>query len=476
LIFGRFATKLFFLSAMTFSVLKFLFICLEVLLLFNLLILVHELGHFLAARWRGLIVEKFAIWFGKPIWSKKINGVEYRLGSIPAGGYVAIPQLAPMEALEGRVETDRSQLPPVRPLDKIIVAAAGPAFSLGLAFLMAVIVWFVGKPESESDSTIIGYVKPGGPAETAGLRIGDRILAVDGHPVNRFFGGTDGVKWRVIRSEGDTIPFQVERNGEMLTINSGWAKPATASWRRPALREVQIGPRVLPGVGFVLRGSVADKAGLKANDLIVAVNGKPIFNLDEIVPFLKQSAGGTLTFTVQSDGQSRPIEVPVPRATEADANAPMDLGIDWGRVVFNHPTPWSQVKDAATSIFRMVGALLSPKSDVKAAHFSGPVGIMRLYYQVFETNYGWQLALSLSVLINVNLAILNLLPFPVLDGGHIVLAIVEGVRRKPINVHVLETVQTACAVLLIGFMLYVTFFDVGDMFVTGQKEVSEQTK
>lgn len=458
------------------SVLKFLFICLEVILLFNLLILVHELGHFLAARWRGLVVEKFAIWFGKPIWSRTINGVEYRLGSIPAGGFVAIPQLAPMEALEGRVEMDRSQLPAVKPLDKIIVAAAGPAFSLGLAFLMAAIVWFVGKPESESDSTIIGYIKPGGPAENAGLRVGDRILAVDGHPVNRFMGGTDGVKWRVIRSEGETIPFQVERNGEVLTINSGWAKPATASWRRPALREVQIGPRIVPGIGFVIRGSVAEKAGLEADDLIVAVNGKPIFNLEEIVPFLKENAGQSITLTVIRKGQTIPIVLPVPSATATNANAPMDLGIDWGRVVFSHPTPWSQVKDAATSIFRMVGALLSPKSDVKAAHFSGPVGIMRLYYQVFETNYGWQLALSLSVLINVNLAILNLLPFPVLDGGHIVLAIIEGVRRKPINVRVLEAVQTACAVLLIGFMLYVTFFDVGDIFATRPKASPEQTK
>lgn len=458
------------------SVLKFLFICLEVILLFNLLILVHELGHFLAARWRGLVVEKFAIWFGKPIWSRTINGVEYRLGSIPAGGFVAIPQLAPMEALEGRVEMDRSQLPAVKPLDKIIVAAAGPAFSLGLAFLMAAIVWFVGKPESESDSTIIGYIKPGGPAENAGLRVGDRILAVDGHPVNRFMGGTDGVKWRVIRSEGETIPFQVERNGEVLTINSGWAKPATASWRRPALREVQIGPRIVPGIGFVIRGSVAEKAGLEADDLIVAVNGKPIFNLEEIVPFLKENAGQSITLTVIRKGQTIPIVLPVPSATATNADAPMDLGIDWGRVVFSHPTPWSQVKDAATSIFRMVGALLSPKSDVKAAHFSGPVGIMRLYYQVFETNYGWQLALSLSVLINVNLAILNLLPFPVLDGGHIVLAIIEGVRRKPINVRVLEAVQTACAVLLIGFMLYVTFFDVGDIFATRPKASPEQTK
>jgi regulator of sigma E protease len=458
------------------SVLKFFFICLEVILLFNLLILVHELGHYLAARWRGLVVEKFAIWFGKPIWSKKINGVEYRLGSIPAGGYVAIPQLAPMEALEGRVETDRSQLPAVKPLDKIIVAAAGPAFSLGLAFLMAFIVWFVGKPESESDSTIIGYVKPGGPAENAGLRAGDRILAVDGHPVHRFMGGTDGVKWRVIRSEGDKISFKVDRNGEVLTIDSGWAKPVTAGWRRPALREVQIGPRIMPGVGFVIRSSIADKAGLKADDLIVSVNGKPIFNLEEIVPFLKENAGRSIVLSVNRRGQILPIELPVPSVTADDPNAPMDLGIDWGRVVFSHPTPWSQVKDAATSIFRMVGALLSPKSDVKAAHFSGPVGIMRLYYQVFETNYGWQLALSLSVLINVNLAILNLLPFPVLDGGHIVLAIIESIRRKPINVRVLEAVQTACAVLLIGFMLYVTFFDVGDMFATRPKEAPEQTK
>jgi regulator of sigma E protease len=458
------------------SFLKFLFVSLEVILLFNLLILVHELGHFLAARWRGLVVEKFAIWFGKPIWSKRINGIEYRLGSIPAGGYVAIPQLAPMEALEGRVETDRSQLPTVRPLDKIIVAAAGPAFSLGLALLMAVIVWLVGKPESESDSTVIGYVKPGGPAEMSGLRVGDRILAVDGHPVHRFMGGTDGIKWRVIRSEGDHIAFKVDRQGEILTINSGWTKPVTSSWRRPALREVQIGPRIVPGIGLVMRGSVAEKAGLQPNDLIVAANGRPIFNLDEMVPVLKENAGTSIALTVNRNGQTLPVSLAVPAATSGDSNAPMDLGIDWGRVVLSHPTPWSQVKDAATSIFRMVGALLSPKSDVKAAHFSGPVGIMRLYYQVFETSYGWQLALSLSVLINVNLAILNLLPFPVLDGGHIVLAIIEGIRRKPINVSVLEAVQTACAVLLIGFMLYVTFFDVGDIFATRQKETPEQTK
>src|ERR1700749_604955 len=103
---------------------KPVFVALEVVVLFNLLIFVHELGHFLAARWRGLKIEKFGIWFGKPIWKKKINGVEYSLGCIPAGGFVALPQLAPMEVLEGQTETPREQLPPISALDKIIVAFA----------------------------------------------------------------------------------------------------------------------------------------------------------------------------------------------------------------------------------------------------------------------------------------------------------------------------------------------------------------
>src|SRR5881394_396886 len=99
---------------------RVILIIFEVLALFNLLIIVHELGHFLAAKWRGLYIERFGIWFGKPIWEKKINGIWYSLGSIPAGGFVKLPQLAPMEALEGETEIPKDQLKPISPLDKII--------------------------------------------------------------------------------------------------------------------------------------------------------------------------------------------------------------------------------------------------------------------------------------------------------------------------------------------------------------------
>src|SRR5205809_4779542 len=123
-----------------------IFIIFEVLALFNLLIVVHELGHFLAARWRGLYIEKFGIWFGKPLWKKTINGVQYSLGSIPFGGFVALPQLAPMDLIEGKADMDRARLPKISAFDKIIVAIAGPLFSVLLALFFVSIVWAVGPP------------------------------------------------------------------------------------------------------------------------------------------------------------------------------------------------------------------------------------------------------------------------------------------------------------------------------------------
>src|SRR5678810_1337734 len=141
------------------SIVKTVLILIEVLLLFNLLIFVHELGHFLAARWRGLKIDRFAIWFGKPIWKKKIGGVEYALGTLPFGGYVALPQMATMEAIEGKGESSGQPLPPISPLDKIIVAFAGPLFSFLLACTFAVIVWIVGRPVTDVDkTTTIGWV------------------------------------------------------------------------------------------------------------------------------------------------------------------------------------------------------------------------------------------------------------------------------------------------------------------------------
>lgn len=448
-------------------ILRVIFILLEVVLLFNLLIVVHELGHFLAARWRGLYIEGFGVWFGKPLWKKTINGVQYSLGSLPFGGFVKLPQLAPMDMIEGKADLDRAALPKISALDKIIVAVAGPLFSVLLALFFACVVWAVGHPVSESDlTTVIGYVQKDSTAEKGGLRPGDKILEVDGRPVSRFFGMNDSVVWNIVRSEGPTIPFKIERNGKVTTIDVVPLIAETSGWRRKSTRQVGIQPAVTPLVDGIEKDSPAEKAGVKVGDVVTAVNGKPIFNALTLVDEIEKHPTDELTLDVRRRSEMLQLKMrPVP--LESQGVTKPRVGISWetgGQLSLSHPDPVEQVYNSITSTLQTIGAVASPKSDVKLQHMSGPVMIVRIYYMLFEGDNGWKLALWFSVILNVNLAILNMLPIPVLDGGHIVLALIEGVRRKPVNMKILEWVQTACATLIIGYMLYISFFDIGDLF------------
>lgn len=456
--------------------LKFIIICVEVLMIFNLLIIVHELGHFLAAKWRGLVVEKFAIWFGKPLWSKTIGGVEYRLGSIPAGGFVAIPQLAPMEAVEGGSKNDRAALPPVSPLDKIIVALAGPLFSLGLAFAFAVLVFFIGRPVSEGEmGTTIGYVLPGGPAAEAGLHAGDKILSIDGHKVSRFsaMGNVgESIIWNIATSETPVIPIEIERDGETKTFEVAPVTPERAGWGRKRLRQIGIAPQETPLIARIIPNSPAAAAGLKPQDEVTAVDGQKLLSMGDLADYLNKFQGKEITLTVVRDekGQTLTRDITVtPKIPEGETKP--RIGIQWdttGKTTLIYPNPVSQVVGSMTTMWATIVAVISPKSDINLSHLSGPVGIMRVYYILFESPNGWRAALWFSVVLNVNLAILNLLPLPVLDGGHITLALIEAIRRKPISIRVLEIVQTAFALLLISFMLYVTFYDVLDLPFPGK--------
>jgi regulator of sigma E protease len=538
---------------MILNILRVGLIVFEVLLIFNLLIIVHELGHFLAARWRGLHVDKFGVWFGRPIFKRTIGGVEFSLGWIPAGGFVLLPQMATMEAVEGKAGVSSSNLPPIKPLDKIIVAAAGPLFSFLLALLFATIVWIVGRPMAEADTTtVVGYVAPDVPAAKAGFKPGDKILEVDGHPVTRFSGGVDSITWFVVRSEGAVIPFKVQRGDQILTIDSGFEKPETSGWERKSLRQVGLQPAITPVIAKVAPDSEAAKAGLEANDEIVDIGGEKIYYLKQISEWAQRHSGQPLPLTVIRDGRRFHVDMQPGRLVISGVieNSPADVaklqkgdkiialndqpiydidainqyvdanpdkvltltvqrgsqtiavrirpavpdrpiaqegkvhpiigfytgentdGITWdagGQMTTAHIPPIEQVSAGVETITNTIGALFSPQSDIKLQHLSGPVMIMRTYYLLFQSEFGWQLALWFSVVLNINLAIINLLPIPVLDGGHILLAILEAIRRRPLNIRLLEVLQGACAILLIGFMLYVSFYDVQDSVSGNQK-------
>ncbi|MEE0764220.1 RIP metalloprotease RseP [Akkermansia sp.] len=459
------------------SVLTTIGIIFGVVMLFNFMIFVHELGHFFAARWRGLYVDRFQIWFGRPIWKKTINGVQWGLGWIPAGGFVSLPQMAPMEAIEGSVELPKD-LKPVKPLDKIIVAAAGPIASFLLAVLFAVAVWLVGKPDFEMGVTTVGFVAPDSPAAQAGILPGDKIVKVDGRPVTKWAGNMEGVRELIMLGEKDKVTFTIQRPGTPgeLDIACGFRIPETEWWQRSGMRQVGLMQAIPCVVGEVLPNSPAAQAGLKAGDSITAVNGVHVWNPSALDVPLKKGEPLMLDVTGK-DGAVRQVTVqgrlPENWHNSQDGSllkgAQPILGVVWdlsavGRDVTVHPTPWAQIRQSLKWMGDTLAKVVAPGSNVGVEHLSGPVGIANQFYRMFSLDEGWKLALWFSVVLNVNLAILNILPLPVVDGGHVVMNTIELIFRRPLNVKVLEFVQFGFVFLLMGFFLFVTFKDVGEFF------------
>src|SRR5438105_6647860 len=331
---------------MILNITRVVLLLLEVVILFNLLIAVHELGHFLAAKWRKLYIEQFGIWFGKPLWKRKINGVLYSLGSIPAGGFVKLPQLAPMDMIEGEADVDRATLPPISALDKIVVALAGPVFSLLLALLFACLVWTVGRPVGESDvTTVIGYVMPDSPAAKAGLRAGDKILAVDGKRVTRFLGMNDSVSWAVVASEGATVPVEFERDGKVQTIRVTPYIAATQGWRRKSTRQLLILPAETSIIEKVEPDTPAAKAGLQPHDIVLGFNGTKLFNPVTLADYIEQHPNDELALEVQRG--ERAFTIPVkPALLDTEGEKKPRIGIRWdtnGKSFIAHHDPVEQI-------------------------------------------------------------------------------------------------------------------------------------
>lgn len=452
------------------SILKTIGIILIVVFSFNVIIFVHELGHFLAARWRGLVVERFQIWFGKPIWKKTINGVQYGLGWIPAGGFVALPQMAPMEAIEGDNSDRQNPLPPISPMDKIIVAFAGPLFSFLLALAAALVVWQAGKPKNAIDTQVVGYVAKDMPAEVAGIQRGDEITHINGEAVEGFAGNLDGITERIIFSKGDKLVLTVNRPGVgAMDIETNFhIEDADSFLKRDGHRQIGVIPANEVIVDSLFEGGPAEFSGFEIGDKIIKVNGVTVYSTAQFSEELRANEGKLVEVVVSRAGSevtlnTRPV---VPSNNYrlipgADPVAMIGMGFkDTRESRLVYPDPWTQVKDTSRMLWVTIDALSSSDSSVGVKDLSGPVGIGKVKYNILlHADYPWQQMMYFWVLFNINLAIFNLLPFPVLDGGHITMAVMEAIRKKPLNQRFLEYVQMSFVVLLLSMFVYVTMKD-----------------
>lgn len=434
-----------------------------IILFFGGSIFIHELGHFLAARRRGVRVERFSIGFGPKLfaWRGK-DGIEYRLSWLPLGGYVALPQLADMSMIEGESGLDLAKLPPLGYGTKMLVFVAGAAFNIVFAFLLACIVWYVGQPTSaELDTTKIGLVLPTitlpdessvpSPAFEAGLQAGDVILAIDGNRVTNWL----DLKQTLIASGGrsaDGRPravLTVARGGETLKFT---VYPRLAGDER--MRSIGIAPAEEFFVYSVTPGSPAAKVGLKPNDQIAALDGRPVLHSSTFAEYLRKNVDRPIALTVLRGGRQTTLTMP-PRPGTKNAT---ELGLAFkSGFKLVYPDPFTQIGDNVVMTFRVLAGLINPQSDLGVSKLSGPVGIVRAFHVTAQSDV--RLVLWFTILVNVNLAIFNLLPIPVFDGGHMLFATIGWLRGRALPASFIMTTQSVFVVLIISLFCYVTFFD-----------------
>jgi regulator of sigma E protease len=433
----------------------------------GVVVLVHELGHFIAARLAGIEVEAFSIGWGKPFLKKKIGTVEYRLGMFPLGGYCKMKgdnefQEA-WENSRNAVEPDRGSFLGAKPWKRILVAFAGPFFNFVFAAIVLSVIWGRGfEVETPENKIVLLADIDGGsyPADQGGLKTGDRIIAIDGREIKTYRDIQENIalnpdkdlSLRVLRNEGQ-IDLTVHPNLD----KSGAGKIGVYPWAEPLVSAVE-------------PGSPADRAGLGPGDRITALNGEPLPYTAALYRIF--TGGGPENFTLEYErgGKSYTAEI---HGAEYQGDVP-DLGIEYRTLQYRTPalSPFAALAkgagEAAKTFFislKSLGLLFKKGIDLTQA-VSGPARITYMVGDIaaegFEESLGagFSTALNFLALISIALCLMNLLPLPILDGGLIVLFLVEMIKRKPLNPKTVSAFQGAGMVIIFGLMIFAVFNDI----------------
>ena len=416
----------------------------------GVLVFVHELGHFLAAKRVGIRVLKFQLGFNPTVVSFKRGDTEYGIGALPLGGYVKMAGESPEEPRTGRSDEFLSKTK----WQRFQVLIMGPTMNIVLALVLTSVVLYQGAevPTYEDQPVVIGVVMPDSPAARAGLRPGDRILSVSTTDVptwEKFFIAIAG------RANRD-VPLRVVRDGQELTIRTTPTVPPGQS--RFEIADIGVLPDVHPHIPTVNPGEPADKAGIKPGDVVLAVDGQPITFRSQLRDAIVKKPGQVITVSVLRGGQRLEIQATPEKHGE---NGWLGIGLaDDTKSIKPGPIEAIQMSfkkniEFSAMIFQTVWGLLTRETSPK--QLMGPVAIAQLSGE--SAQLGWVALFGLMAMISLNLGILNLLPIPVLDGGHIFIMALEGIARRDFSVRVKEKMLLAGFVVLMMLMVTVIYND-----------------
>ncbi|HXX21439.1 MAG TPA: RIP metalloprotease RseP [Candidatus Acidoferrum sp.] len=420
----------------------------------GILVLLHELGHFLAAKWCGVRVDVFSIGFGPRIWGVKRGDTDYRVSALPLGGYVRMAGDNPVEERTGAPYEFLS-----RPRwQRCIIAVAGPAMNVLLTFAIFLgIYWFVGMPSDAylSRPADVAAIPQNVTSSPLNVLPGDRILAIN---------GINTPTWEQVLSEvdkakpGAAVTIKVLRSGAQQTLTGKMPENPTVT---DSIVGYPSSPAVIDEVAI---GTPAERAGMKADDVIVQINGQPVASWMQLLDQVRNSNGRLIHFVIRRAGSEIPMDILPVHTIDASGELAWQVGItEKSQVVYERQDLVQSVQDAGSAtllgvrqIGQVLGGLFSGKVSVR--DLQGVVGIARESGRAAKR--GPLRLLELTAIISLNLGLLNLLPIPILDGGHVLMLAIEGALRRDLSVTFKERFVQVGLVFLLGLFALVMYSDI----------------